>query len=516
MEFSWRTVMLLLGIMMVVLIVFDGLRRMRRNREASLRLDIKKDFKFPSTTDRAEFPSGGFRVIVDKADSDSTQTGATSVVSEEKPLANKESVSAHAAETAVEKTESSLSVQESFLPDYRDEPFFSNDKASKGGSLLDPDIGASLFVAPESDSSKTETSSTSTKSSPEEKSQTTRVKTVSETAGKTSTASGQEVPETTQPTTRSATASQPARSRKKVTRRPPIKKPQERVESTQSTGTNTSTNTSTASLEGEVVPVLMSVEALGKEETAVAMEALRTADEHNLDASDSDEPDFNTQEFAEENELDEEVVSEPEAMIPLEDPGNYLDDESDTDVEFDDGGEEKVYKTSNSLVLYANDDAQCLAERPVPSITLVIHVRSRDPKGFYGPTLLHLFNQCDLRFGKEGVFHRYEEAGGRGPIQFSVVQMVKPGVFDPDSMEGQHFHGLTFFMGLPGNQKSRDAFRAMSELAQYMSRDLDAELLDDSRSALGEQTLEHYRQQIIEHERQLELARKAASATNRR
>lgn len=437
MEFTWRTVMLLLGIMTVVIIVFDGWRRMRRNREASLRLDIKKDFKFPSTDDRSEFPSGGSRVVSEAAE-------MASPVATSKPEKRQQ-------EPTVELPDIRSDVDE-LLPDYRAEPFFTAEKTGKsGGSLLDPELGASL-------SSLTRDSETET------------------------------------PVPEKAPVASKKVVRKKVTRRPQVSKsqPQPSQQPVQAEKPQPSEPQEPRQADEPVsmeshVPVLMSVEQLGCEEAEAAMQPLRASEDELVQAT------AEASEYVEETGDDEPPVSEDIEQV-------------------EEITEEETAAPPSDLVLYADDHAERLSDRASTDVVLVIHVLSKDPTGFYGPNLLHLFKECDLRYGREGIFHRYEESRGRGPIQFSIVQMVEPGVFDPDSMEEQHFPGLTFFMGLPGPRQPMDAFRAMSELAQFMSQYLDAELKDDSHSVLGEQTLEHYRQQIMDFERQQQLAKKVAAA----
>jgi len=393
MEFTWRTVMLLLGIMTVVIIVFDGLRRMRRNRDASLRLDIKKDFKFPSTDRRSEFPSGGSRVV-----SESDTSMASPVRSDKKKP-----------DMAVDLPDTNQDVDSLLpeLPDYRAEPFFTAEKAGNtSGSLLDPELGASF-----SDQMAT---SQAPSSSP-----------------------AQATPAVDAPKQKKAVA-----SKKKVTRRPQVSKAQESQPQPQSQAQPQSQpQQASVRLDGGV-PVLMSVEQLGCEEAEAAMEPLRASDDlvipDVMDTVAVEEPAYESEPIV--DALDE--AADQDVVIAYEAPVS----EEVVELEAEDAAPRK----SSDLVLFADDNAERLSDRSETSVVLVIHVLSKDPTGFYGPKLLRLFKECDLRYGQEGIFHRYEEAKGRGPIQFSIAQMVEPGVFDPSAMEEQHFVGLTFFMGLPG------------------------------------------------------------------
>jgi cell division protein ZipA len=63
MELSLRTVLVVLGALVMLGILFDGFRRMQRSRREALSLDVKGDFKFPEANFSAELPNGGARVV---------------------------------------------------------------------------------------------------------------------------------------------------------------------------------------------------------------------------------------------------------------------------------------------------------------------------------------------------------------------------------------------------------------------------------------------------------------------
>jgi cell division protein ZipA len=133
----------------------------------------------------------------------------------------------------------------------------------------------------------------------------------------------------------------------------------------------------------------------------------------------------------------------------------------------------------------------------------MINVVARDPRGFSGDDILQILLACDLRFGDMSFFHRTEYAGGRGAIQFSVANMMQPGVFDIDNMSDLSTPGLVFFLTLPGPDDMMQAFDYMLETARTVARNLGADVLDESRSVLTGQAIEHSRQQIRELERRL-------------
>ncbi len=141
--------------------------------------------------------------------------------------------------------------------------------------------------------------------------------------------------------------------------------------------------------------------------------------------------------------------------------------------------------------------------RGIDPHVFVLHVVSRSEQGFSGADILHILLACDLRFGDMDFFHRHEHQAGRGPIQFSVANMMKPGVFDIDQMSSMYTRGLMFFVTLPGPEDMLKAFDYMYETAKTVSRNLGGDLLDETRSAVTRQGIDHMRQQIRELERRV-------------
>lgn len=204
------------------------------------------------------------------------------------------------------------------------------------------------------------------------------------------------------------------------------------------------------------------------------------------------------QESIDDNEsvdFDDDRYSEVQAeQEPLNSEIN--DSEADTEIEMD-----EVALSLSYPVNLASDDAENLSERPKADVVLSLHILSRSEEGFAGFELINIFNQCDLRFGEMKIFHRFEEEDGRGCIQFSIAQSHEPGLFDPKTMASSHFSGLTFFMSLPGATQPLLAYKAMSEMAQFVAKSLEGDLLDETHSAFTAQTCEHQREQIIDYQR---------------
>ncbi|MEE4462323.1 cell division protein ZipA [Azotobacter chroococcum] len=132
---------------------------------------------------------------------------------------------------------------------------------------------------------------------------------------------------------------------------------------------------------------------------------------------------------------------------------------------------------------------------------LVIIVVSRDEAGFKGPALLQSILESGLRFGDKDIFHRHESLAGNGEVLFSMANALKPGTFDLDDIDHFTTRAVSFFLLLPGPRHPKQAFDLMVAAARKLAQELNGELRDDQRSVMTAQTIEHYRQRIVEFER---------------
>ena len=155
-----------------------------------------------------------------------------------------------------------------------------------------------------------------------------------------------------------------------------------------------------------------------------------------------------------------------------------------------------------SEVVKAQPAPSALVSREEPEV-FMFNVVARSKQGFHGGDILHILLACDLRFGDMGFFHRHELEAGRGAVQFSVTNMMQPGVFDIDNMADMATPGLVFFLTLPGPDDMMQAFDYMLETAKTVARNLDADVLDESRSVVSKQTMEHSRQKVRDLELRL-------------
>ena len=133
---------------------------------------------------------------------------------------------------------------------------------------------------------------------------------------------------------------------------------------------------------------------------------------------------------------------------------------------------------------------------------IVISVLSRDEEGFSGEALLDLMLACGLRYSSDmGIFHRFETEEAESELQFSMVNVIKPGTFPIEAMDEFRTPGITLLMPLPGAMDTAAAFEAMFETAMVIVRNLGGELKDENHSVMTAQTVEFARQRVQEFER---------------
>ena len=135
-----------------------------------------------------------------------------------------------------------------------------------------------------------------------------------------------------------------------------------------------------------------------------------------------------------------------------------------------------------------------------PDLIVSITLLSKQ-ESFNGEKLLHCMLSRGLRFGDMDIFHRHKHTSGEGPIQFSLANALKPGTFNLDDMNSFKTRAVTLFMILPGPKEPLKAYELMLETAQHLATELDGQLLDDTKSALTQQTIQHFKEQIVDFER---------------
>ncbi len=132
---------------------------------------------------------------------------------------------------------------------------------------------------------------------------------------------------------------------------------------------------------------------------------------------------------------------------------------------------------------------------PKEGMLVVFHLVMKKPYQITGESLLRAAEEFGLVHGPMDIFHYYDTRAGREPV-FSMANLVKPGTFDLEAMGEFSTPGLTLFMQLPVGMDALEAFERLLATAKGLASRFGARLLDDTRSTLTQQTIEHLREQI--------------------
>jgi len=168
---------------------------------------------------------------------------------------------------------------------------------------------------------------------------------------------------------------------------------------------------------------------------------------------------------------------------------------------FDREPEQETFDLDNSIY---ERQREVLTAQPQQSVkednndqrqeVLVVHLMANKGETVAGQQLLDAILSVGLRYGAMKIFHRHLNDDGSGPVLFSMANLVNPGTFDLNSMGDLEVPGVTLFMALDDIEDPVSAFNIMIEAIDSIVASLQLNVMDESRSSMTRQTIDHYRQ----------------------
>ena len=122
---------------------------------------------------------------------------------------------------------------------------------------------------------------------------------------------------------------------------------------------------------------------------------------------------------------------------------------------------------------------------------LVLNILGEIP----GQPLLESLMEQGFEYGEKSIFHRLDDAGYP---KISLANAVEPGIFEIAAMGDLVTPGVTVFMCAHECEDAPAVFEELLMAAAHLAEDLGAQLCDDRRSAVTEQTVAHLRQSVQE------------------
>lgn len=132
-----------------------------------------------------------------------------------------------------------------------------------------------------------------------------------------------------------------------------------------------------------------------------------------------------------------------------------------------------------------------------PNWIIAINIVAPTGLHFTGPGLVGAVQDAGMRFGDMNIFH-YKK--GDVPI-FSLVNGVKPGVFDLGTIDSLTTPCLSLFIQVPNqNGNSLETFDLMLATARKIADKLGGDVRDEARSVLTKSAIDYQRQKIAEYD----------------
>lgn len=133
-----------------------------------------------------------------------------------------------------------------------------------------------------------------------------------------------------------------------------------------------------------------------------------------------------------------------------------------------------------------------IVENSQPEKIITLHICARNNEQLAGKTLARVFDERNYEFGEMDIYHsRFD-----GITVFSIVNMTEPGNFDRATMDQFSTPGISLFLRLPGPLAADVAFDVLLNEAREIARQLNAVILDASRSTLTLQMEQHIHEEL--------------------
>jgi cell division protein ZipA len=117
------------------------------------------------------------------------------------------------------------------------------------------------------------------------------------------------------------------------------------------------------------------------------------------------------------------------------------------------------------------------AQRHIVSLRLV----ATSPEHFLGRSLRQALAAEGFVLGRFAIFHKPDD---EQRAVLSAASLTRPGTFDADTMDSQHFGGLSLFAVLPGPRPGPQAFEELISAARNLNERLQGVLQDERGSPL--------------------------------
>jgi len=135
---------------------------------------------------------------------------------------------------------------------------------------------------------------------------------------------------------------------------------------------------------------------------------------------------------------------------------------------------------------------------PQPEKIVTLYIHAQGDKMLSWHAIKEAAEKAGLEYGKDNLYYRYRDNGSSKDMMFLVANMLKPGIFTPDTQT----RGLVLIMTLPGPVSALDSWETLLPVGQRLAELLDGTLTDEHHNAMSRQQIAFIREQMREFDRQ--------------
>jgi cell division protein ZipA len=133
-------------------------------------------------------------------------------------------------------------------------------------------------------------------------------------------------------------------------------------------------------------------------------------------------------------------------------------------------------------------------------LVIALTLMAKDGGVLAGENLRECFDEAGMVHGDMGLFHRMAPSRqGEQPL-YSAANVLKPGGFDREHMDGLLTPGVALFMRLPGPAEGASTFKQFVAAAERLAARLDAEVCDAKRRPMDRRTFRAMWDRILDFE----------------
>jgi cell division protein ZipA len=130
------------------------------------------------------------------------------------------------------------------------------------------------------------------------------------------------------------------------------------------------------------------------------------------------------------------------------------------------------------------------AERRIVALRLICPAAER----FAGRALRQALAAEGFELGAFAIFHKPDE---ERRALLSAASLTRPGTFDRDTMDSQHYGGLSLFTVLPGPKPAAQALDELVYTARNLNERLHGVLQDESGAPLSAERIQSLREELL-------------------